>query len=186
MKQLCATLSLLFLLLGSLFGQAQQDGVAASDAASSQLKFRGTLTDDSGRPLSGVVVVRFQVYKEERGGVPLWSETQNVQADATGRYAALLGSTTAEGMPLSLLHSPEVRWVSTQIAGQEESARAAYVLSGGKGQGATAKRASLKTGGLGGTEDTSYSGNWAGYVVTGSKFTLATTRWPAGRGMCLK
>ncbi len=158
------------LLLCSLFSQAQRR-VAPANNAERLLKFSGTLTDVSGKPLGGVVGVTFLVYKDEHGGAPLWLETQNVQADAAGHYSALLGNATVDGMPFSLFRSAEVRWISTQISGQEESARVPYVLNGAD---------------LNGAENTTYSGNWSGYVVKGSEFSLATGSWHVPEVNCNK
>jgi hypothetical protein len=73
--------------------------------------------------MPGVLGITFALYKDEQGGAPLWLETQNVQADAPGHYTALLGSATADGVPLSVFSSAEAHWISTQISGQPESAR---------------------------------------------------------------
>jgi trimeric autotransporter adhesin len=87
------------------------------------IKFSGFAQDETHKPLSGVVGITFSLYKDQEGGSPLWVETQNVQADATGHYTALLGSATVEGVPLSLFSSGDAQWISTQISGHSESAR---------------------------------------------------------------
>jgi hypothetical protein len=87
------------------------------------IKFSGVAKDEAGKPKTGLVGVTFSLYKDQEGGSPLWVETENVQADASGHYTALLGSATADGVPLSLFSSAEVHWVSTQVSGQPESAR---------------------------------------------------------------
>jgi hypothetical protein len=66
------------------------------------IKFSGVAKDESGNLITGVVGITFSLYKDQEGGMPLWTETQNVQADATGHYTALLGSSAADGVPLSL------------------------------------------------------------------------------------
>jgi hypothetical protein len=55
--------------------------------------------------------------KIKDGGGPLWSETQNVEADAAGRYSAILSSATADGIPLTVFRSAEVHWISTHGLG---------------------------------------------------------------------
>jgi hypothetical protein len=87
------------------------------------IKFSGVAKDESGKPMAGVVGLTFSLYKEQQGGSPLWVETQNVEADATGHYTAMLGSASADGVPQSLFSSAEVHWVSTQISGQREQPR---------------------------------------------------------------
>ena len=66
------------------------------------IKFSGVAKDEAGKPKTGLVGVTFSLYKDQEGGSPLWVETENVQADASGHYTALLGSATADGVPLSL------------------------------------------------------------------------------------
>ena len=96
---------------------------AGSDLVPRLIKFSGTVKDEAGKPMSGILGMTFALYKEDEGGSPLWLETQNVQADANGHFTALLGSATADGVPLSLFSSAEVHWISTQIEGQPEQRR---------------------------------------------------------------
>lgn len=50
------------------------------------IKFSGVVKDGAGAPKTGVVGVTFAFYKDQQGGgTPLWLETQNAQADASGR-----------------------------------------------------------------------------------------------------
>jgi hypothetical protein len=58
------------------------------------VRFNGTVNETH---RSAIVAVSFAVYREGQGGIPLWSETQNVSVDANGRFAVLLGSSRAEG-----------------------------------------------------------------------------------------
>jgi hypothetical protein len=87
------------------------------------VKFSGTLTGSGGQPLSGVVGVTFALYEEERGGVPLWMETQNVQADGNGRYTATLGATRNEGIPAEVFASGQGRWLGVQPQQEPERPR---------------------------------------------------------------
>src|SRR5579863_2609351 len=87
------------------------------------IKFSGLAQDETKKSLSGVVGITFSLYKDQQGGSPLWVETQNVQADATGHYTAMLGSASADGVPLSLFSAAEAHWISTQISGQPEQPR---------------------------------------------------------------
>ena len=104
-----------------------QTAAPNSNLASTQvprlIKFSGTAQDETHKPVSGTVGITFSLYKDQQGGSPLWVETQNVQADAAGHYTALLGSASADGVPLSLFSSAEAHWISTQIPGQRESGR---------------------------------------------------------------
>jgi trimeric autotransporter adhesin len=87
------------------------------------IKFSGVAKDGSGKSLTGVVGITFSLYKEQQTGTPLWMETQNVQADTTGHYTALLGSATADGVPLELFSSTEAHWIEARISGQPEQPR---------------------------------------------------------------
>jgi hypothetical protein len=74
----------------------------------------------AGRPVVGVT---FALYKDQEGGAPAWTETQNVSLDESGRYTVLLGSTNTEGLPKELFTSGEARWLGVQPEGQPEQAR---------------------------------------------------------------
>jgi hypothetical protein len=91
------------------------------------VRFNGTVKDLNGNPLTGVVGITFTLYSEKTGGAPLWLETQNVTADSTGHYAALLGSTKPEGLPAELFTSEQARWVGVQVSGQAEQPRVLLV-----------------------------------------------------------
>jgi hypothetical protein len=65
----------------------------------------------------------FALYLDQEGGSPLWLETQNVSLDPQGRYTALLGATSNDGLPLELFTSGEARWLGIQVQGQREQPR---------------------------------------------------------------
>ncbi len=107
---------------------ATEPQVIASQAGVPPLiRFTGTAQDVNGNPLAGLVGITFSIYAEESGGSPLWVETQNVQADKNGHYAALLGATKPGGLPLELFSSGESRWLGVQTEGQAEQTRALLV-----------------------------------------------------------
>jgi hypothetical protein len=88
------------------------------------INFSGTITDINGKPLSGVRGVTFLLYKDSDGSIsPLWTETQNVQADSRGHYTVVLGSTTSQGLPKDLFASGEARWLGVQPEQQSEQPR---------------------------------------------------------------
>jgi trimeric autotransporter adhesin len=87
------------------------------------VNFSGTLSDVNGKPLTGLLGVTFFLYKDQQSGPPLWVETQNVEADRTGRYSVMLGSATSHGLPADLFASGEARWLGVQVQGQEEQPR---------------------------------------------------------------
>jgi trimeric autotransporter adhesin len=103
---------------------AQQRAAASANVAvPPMVNFSGVLTEVNGKPLTGVVGVTFNLYRDSQGGAPLWMETQNVQADKAGHYSAALGSSTSQGLPASLFASGEARWLGVQAQGQAEQPR---------------------------------------------------------------
>ena len=100
------------------------------------VRFGGVLRSANGTPLTGVVGVTFALYSEQTGGAALWLETQNVTADSSGHYSALLGSTKPEGLPSEMFTSEQARWIGVQVSGQSEQPRvllvsAPYALKAG-------------------------------------------------------
>jgi hypothetical protein len=90
------------------------------------VQFNGTLKDSAARVVSGVVSVTFAIYAEQEGGAAIWSETQNVLADANGHFSALLGTATSGGFPAELFSASGggSRWLGVTVARQPEQARA--------------------------------------------------------------
>jgi hypothetical protein len=130
--KLAACCLLVTLLVFPLSAAAQMaNSKAAVPSASADVpklvKFSGTAKDLDGKPLSGALGVTFSLYKDQQGGSALWIETQNVQADATGHYSALLGSASVEGVPLSLFSSGEAQWLGVQVHGQPAQPRVLLV-----------------------------------------------------------
>ena len=129
---LCVVLSLVCQI------QAQQVGTSSNGltALPRLVRFSGTARDINGNPLTGVVGITFALYSDESGGAALWLESQNVQADANGRYTVLLGASKPDGLPTDMFTSEQARWVGIQISGQTEQPRvllvsAPYALKAG-------------------------------------------------------
>jgi hypothetical protein len=87
------------------------------------VKFSGAVTDSNGKPLTGIVGITFSLYAEERGGAPIWMETQNIQPDGSGRYTAMLGVTRNDGIPAEVFASGQGRWLGVQPQGEAERPR---------------------------------------------------------------
>jgi len=108
-----------------------QTAAPNSSLASTQvprlIKFSGVAKDESGKLMTGAVGITLSLYKDQQGGSPLWVETQNVQADAAGHYTAMLGSASADGVPLEVFSSGEAQWLGVQIQGQPAQARVLLV-----------------------------------------------------------
>jgi len=83
------------------------------------IRFSGILTDDNGKPSTGIVGVTFYLYRDSQGGSPLWMETQNVQPDKLGHYSIMLGLSSSQGLPADLFTAGEPRWIGVQPQGHQ-------------------------------------------------------------------
>ncbi|MFZ2003032.1 MAG: hypothetical protein WA239_23110 [Candidatus Sulfotelmatobacter sp.] len=128
LRACCIALSFLSVLVCTGLAQtAAPNSSLASTQVPRLIRFSGVAQDETHNPMTGVVGITFSLYKDQQGGSPLWVETQNVQADAGGHYTALLGSASAEGVPMELFSSGEAQWLGVQIQGQPEHARVLLV-----------------------------------------------------------
>src|SRR5579864_6679969 len=99
MKKSLMIVLIQFFLSALSLGQSQNALTnVTSSHVPSLVKFAGLLSDDAGHPKTGIVGVTFGLYKDQQGGAPLWLETQNVHADANGRYTVMLGATKSDGL----------------------------------------------------------------------------------------
>ena len=137
----------LFVFAASVVTASAQEVATAQTVAQSSVQenvprlvqFGAILKDSAGRPMTGVASATFAVYADQEGGAPLWIETQNVLADASGHYNALLGTATAGGFPVELFGTGESRWLGVTIARQPEMPRVLlasvpYALKAGDAQ----------------------------------------------------
>src|SRR5262245_17467584 len=92
------------------------------------VQFSGVLEARSGDIQPGLQSITFALYRDQRGGAPLWQETQNVTVDADGRYTVLLGAGTRGGVPLELFASGESRWLGLQVNGSDPREEARVLL----------------------------------------------------------
>ncbi len=125
------TLSLLALFLMCGLSASAQDQVAAqptTSAVPNLIRYGGVLKDANGAVLASQTVgITFALYKQQDGGVALWTETRNVTTDAAGQYSVMLGSTKPEGVPAELFSDQEQRWLAVQVQGQPEPTRVLLV-----------------------------------------------------------
>src|ERR1700722_5578027 len=99
---------------------AQQGSEGLQSSVPRLIRFGGTLGEAEVKQ-GRLVGVEFALYKEESGGVALWSEIQNIEPDSSGHFTALLGATKNGGLPPDLLGDGEQRWLSvTPIGGQSQ------------------------------------------------------------------
>jgi hypothetical protein len=106
---------------------AQQTSSPAGQVVPRLVNFSGKAADVQGKAISGIAGVTFAIYKDQYEGAPLWLETQNVQADAQGKYTVRLGATKPDGLPLDLFSSGEARWLGVRVNGGEEQPRVVLV-----------------------------------------------------------
>jgi len=91
------------------------------------IKYAGTLPNAPGR--ASVVEVKFALYTNQTGGDPLWSETQQVSLDTTGKYSVLLGSASLAGVPSSIFATGQARWIGVTLGSDQESLRSILVAT---------------------------------------------------------
>lgn len=82
------------------------------------LRFNGSIPG-----VKGSIAITAALYRDQYGGVPLWLETHLVVVDEPGRYSVVLGSNSAEGLPLMAFTSSEARWIGIRPNGMEEQPR---------------------------------------------------------------
>ena len=126
MMRLARCMCVLAMLAGTLvYGQAPATVVPRF------VPFSGVVKDASGKAQTGTVGLTISLYAEAEGGVPLWSEAQNVTLDTRGRYNVLLGATLPEGLPLDLFASGQARWlgVTPQLPDAAEQTRVLLVVT---------------------------------------------------------
>src|SRR5271157_3708263 len=102
----------------------QQSPPSASTATVPRLiQIKGSVRDQTGKPLSGNLGLTFTLYRDANDQVAVWQETQNVQLDSAGRYSVLLGATNEAGLPLEIFSAGEARWLGVRPDGQAEQPR---------------------------------------------------------------
>lgn len=127
-------LALGFFVIGGVAAQGQDTGSAGDSSQPTDqvrvprlIRFGGALKDSAGQPKTGTVGVTFAIYADQEGGAPLWLETQNVQLDEAGRYTALLGASTSDGVPLDLFRTGQSRWLVVEGQDIQETPRVLLV-----------------------------------------------------------
>jgi hypothetical protein len=67
------------------------------------------------------VELRFAIFQDQSGGLPIWSETQSVKFELDGRYSTLLGVSSEEGLPHTLFQDGEAKWIEVEPVTTESS-----------------------------------------------------------------
>jgi len=124
MRHLAARVSMgVVCLLAATIVSAQQS--SRSESVPRVMHITGVVAPANGKSGNSLETVTLAIYAEEKGGTPLWEETQQVVVDSTGRYSILLGATRPDGLPLDLFASGEARWLGRRFerSGAREQAR---------------------------------------------------------------
>jgi len=130
MRHVAARVSVgLVCLLTATILYAQQSPRSAADSVPRVMHMTGVFVPANGQPAKSVETVTVTIYAEEKGGTPLWEETQQVAVDANGRYAMLLGATRPDGLPMDLFASGEARWLERRFEGPGERQQARVLLA---------------------------------------------------------
>jgi hypothetical protein len=113
----------LFALLGCAGAGVAQTSTAPQSSISIPhvIRYSGTV------PLSVPAAQRelhvtFRLYSVVTGGRPLWQETQTVSAE-NGKFAALIGSVTASGVPDYWFSANQARWLEVQVESEAPQQR---------------------------------------------------------------
>lgn len=83
----------------------------------------GVTARDSASVPTDVVGITFSLYSQQTGGVPLWSEVQNVHVDSAGHYTVKLGASKPDRLPVEVFTSAEAQWLGIRQEGQAEQPR---------------------------------------------------------------
>jgi hypothetical protein len=102
---------------------AQQAASGSTAIVPRLVNFSGHAADAQGKPVTGIAGLTFAIYKDQYAGSPLWSETQNVQADSKGNYTVQLGASSSQGLPMELFALGEARWLGVRVNGGDEQPR---------------------------------------------------------------
>src|SRR6185369_727494 len=90
-------------------------------------RYSATLPTAQREGTQHLVEVIARIYANDLGGSPLWTERFEIVPDQNWRVSMLLGSTGAVGLPATIFGDNAARWISLQVAGFEESPRAALI-----------------------------------------------------------
>jgi hypothetical protein len=154
---------LVFCLVTSAIGQSSLPSISVPTV----IRYSGTV------PLTlpaaqTELTVTFRLYSGPLGGSALWRETQKVTAE-NGKFAALIGASSANGVPLYWFGGNQARWLEVQVGSEPPQKRVQlasvpYALKaanaetlGGKPLSAFVLRDSAKTTTVGTQDLTTYA-----------------------------
>ena len=124
---LAAVHSLLGQSTGAAADHATPVAATAATVVPALMRYSAVALHSDGKAQTGEASLTFLVYEDEKGGDPLWAETQTVVFDPSGRYEVFLGASSSSGLPTDLFKTGEARWLEVQIAGQPTQSRTLLV-----------------------------------------------------------
>ena len=115
-----------YLLSGALaLAQGDQTSLPSASTATVPrlIRIRGTVRDETGKPLTGGIGITFSLYAGENDQTAVWQESQTAQLDSAGRYSVLLGASNEVGLPQEVFSTGDARWLGVRPDGQAEQPR---------------------------------------------------------------
>jgi|HubBroStandDraft_1064217.scaffolds.fasta_scaffold22107_2 hypothetical protein len=94
------------------------------------LRFSSTMPGDLTGVANGPVTLRFALYAGQQGGEALWSEVQQIDVARDGSYVALLGASTAGGLPASVFAGGNARWLGVALGESDQSEQPRLLVVG--------------------------------------------------------
>src|SRR5262249_8573254 len=124
MNSLVQSLAVLFTIAYALSCSTAAQTVAGGHASDVPpfVRYQGTIKNEHSLT-AGTHNITFRLYQAEDSQDPLWTEIQAVTVDSSGHFTAMLGSASAEGIPIDLFASGDARWLSVQAEGGLEQTR---------------------------------------------------------------
>jgi trimeric autotransporter adhesin len=114
-------------LLSCALALAQGDQTSLPSASTATvprlIRIRGTVRDETGKPLTGGIGITFSLYAGENDQTAVWQESQTAQLDSAGRYSILLGASNESGLPQEVFSTGDARWLGVRPDGQAEQPR---------------------------------------------------------------
>ena len=114
-------------LLSCALALAQGDQTSLPSASTATvprlIRIRGTVRDETGKPLTGGIGITFSLYAGENDQTAVWQESQTAQLDSAGRYSVLLGASNEVGLPQEVFSTGDARWLGVRPDGQAEQPR---------------------------------------------------------------
>ena len=93
--------------------------LAQAQLTDARLPLEGTITDASGAPKTGPIVVTVRLFDAATAGTELFTETQTaIPVDEAGRFIVYVGDATAGGLPLDTFASESEVYAAFEVDGE--------------------------------------------------------------------